>query len=138
MKGAPLEHVPLPEIPPGGKRRCTGCLEYKQLPQSFSTVLHTLKTGRKKRYWRSRCKDCEREARKGRPKGKDSWTIAEKRARDKALTRLGKITPTIYLPIFLEEITKAYRAEGYSEQQAKQMAEYKAQFIRYYIKAQYD
>lgn len=132
MRGIKLDNAIPPAIPPGNLRRCKNCKEYKDVTKdTFGTVVHTLSGGRKKRYWRSRCRACANKARKGKRGG--TWTREEQNARDRALTRLAKITPELFLPIMKEELKNAYRKEGRSEAEIQALLEKRTEYVRYYI-----
>lgn len=134
--------IPMPEPPPSGLRRCSGCKQYKRCDLSpyteFSTQICTRAGGRKVRYWRGRCKRCEadREQARKRPRGKvDPRTTAENKARRRAMTRLTQIAPTVYLPLLREELRQAYRELGVSEDSIPAMIEERVQHVHRYIEA---
>lgn len=131
MQGIPEPEIPLPPIPPGGLKRCSYCKEYKEVKKdNFSTMIHTLSTGEKKRYWRARCKDCERVTRK---KYSPTWTQNEKDARDRAATRLIKIVPRLFLPLFIEELQKSYRKEGLTNEELEDRLEKRTRYVKLFI-----
>jgi len=120
-----------PDIPPGGKRRCTNCKQYKSVG-NFHTVLHTLVDGTKKRYWRSQCRACTNSARKG--KTTSTWWNEENTARDRAATRLIQAAPNVFLPLFKEELMKEYKGLGLTDQEAEARLEYRTRYVKEYIR----
>lgn len=126
MQGAERFDIPWPDAPPGGKRRCNGCKQYIECNRdTFGTVIHYLSNGQGKRYWRSKCRRCEINSRK-KPTGKKSWLPGEERARTRAVTRLIKMAPELFLPIFVEELQK----EGLSPVRIKARTAYLNNYIK--------
>lgn len=132
MQGIRDETAIEPEVPPGGKRKCNKCKEYKYVYKDFSTVIHTLKDGTKKRYWRSRCRQCTNAARRG--KSTSTWWKEEINARDKAATRLIRAAPSVFLPLFQEELLKQYKRLGLTAREAEARLAYRIRYVKEYIR----
>lgn len=119
------------EPPPSGKKRCTVCRQYKPI-EYFSTNIHKLADGTKKRYWRGRCNTCHNESRRG--KSTSTWWKEEALARDKAATRLIQAAPSVFLPLFVDELQKQYKRMGLTEPEAEARLGYRTRFVKEYIK----
>ena len=132
MQGIKDDSAIGPDIPVGGKRKCVKCKEHKEVHEHFSTVIHTLKNGTKKRYWRSRCKDCSNKARRG--KSTSTWWKEEISARDKAGTRLIRAAPSVFLPLFKEELLKEYKRLGLTAREAEARLAYRTRYVKEYIR----
>lgn len=133
--------IPMPPVPPGGKRRCAKCRKYKRCDHSidseFSTQINTRASGKKVRYWRGHCKRCEadREAARRRPNRKvDPVTTAENKARRRAMTRLTQAAPRVFLPMLVEELAREYAKLGYSSDQISKMVTERVQYVHRYIR----
>ena len=132
--------IPLPEPPPGAKKRCSKCKEYKRCDQTehgeFKTVIKYYKAG-PRRYWASACNLCIAEYHRNRVRkpGKNGWTSDEKMARLRALTRLSKATPRLFKPMLEDELYRLYRRQGFDKQQAIEKTKQRAGYVQDYIKA---
>lgn len=133
--------IPMPPIPPGGKRRCSKCRKYKRCDHSidteFSTQINKRKSGKRIRYWRGQCKRCEadREQARRRPNRQiDPQTTAENKARRRAMTRLTQAAPRVFLPFLIEELEREYLKLGYSHGQVALMVTERVQYVHRYIR----
>lgn len=131
----------MPEPPPGGLRRCSGCKQYKRCDQTdkseFSTQINKRADGRRVRYWRGRCKRCEadREQARRRPESRvRPRERAENVARRRAMTRLTKLSPKLYLPLLIEELETEYLKAGYSKEEIPKMITERVQHVHRYIR----
>lgn len=133
--------VPMPEIPPGGLRRCSGCKKYKRCDDTnnseFSTQINKRADGTKVRYWRGRCKRCEaaREQARKRPNNRvRPRERAENIARRRAMTRLTWAAPKVYLPLLIEELEIEYLKAGYPKENIPKMISERVQHVHRYIR----
>jgi hypothetical protein len=138
MQGIKDETAEAPD-PLEGKKKCNKCGKWKRVnylePQNsdFYTAVETRKWGHRRRYWRSRCIKCTNQDRL-KWNVNPTWDNREVAAKRRALTKLVKMVPHLFLPLLVDELRTEYETRGLSTNHVEHLVKKRTRYVRVYIK----